>query len=407
MKQEPIVTRPARILVVDDEPRNRELLQVMLTPEGFEILTAASGEEALAIVAAHQPDLILLDVMMPGLNGYEVAGQIKRGSDTKNILVIMVTALDDRNARLLGLGAGAEDFLTKPVDRAELCVRVKNLLRLKAYGDYYDQYSQMLEGQEEIRMKQARFKDEFLSHVSHELRSPLTAIKQFTTILLGGVAGELNNQQADYQRIVLRNIVQLQSMIDDLLEVTQLENGKLAIEQEAVFVSDAVTDACHTLERTALDKGVALSFEVAPDLPPAHADPIRLRQILIILLDNALKFTPKDGAVRVQARLHPDDHRALLIAVADTGCGIAPEATERIFERLHQESAANAAGRRGLGLGLYICKELVVRQGGDIWVDSFVQEGSTFSFTVPRFSDLDAPHETGPRVASPLEVGHQ
>ena len=130
-----IAEHPARILIVDDEPRNRELLKVMLAPEGFVLTTAASGEEALAVVAEQPPDLILLDVMMPGMDGYEVALRIKSEVSTNSIPVVMVTALDDHNARVLGLGAGAEDFLTKPVDRAELSVRVRNLLRLKAYGD--------------------------------------------------------------------------------------------------------------------------------------------------------------------------------------------------------------------------------------------------------------------------------
>src|SRR5882762_2851483 len=142
-----ITDHTARILIVDDERRNRQELEALLGPEGFELLIAASGDDALAIVAQHPPDLILLDVMMPGMDGYEVAGRIKSTLATKNIPIIMITALDDRDARMLGLSAGAEDFLTKPVDRAELCVRVRNLLRLKAYGDYHDKYSQMLESE--------------------------------------------------------------------------------------------------------------------------------------------------------------------------------------------------------------------------------------------------------------------
>ena len=138
---------PARVLIVDDERHNRELLEVMLTPEGLLLQTAASGEEALAMVAQQPPDLILLDIMMPGMDGYQVAAHIKGEVSTKNIPIIMVTALDDRDARVRGLSTGAEDFLTKPVDRIELCVRVRNLLRLKAYGNYYDKYSQMLEGE--------------------------------------------------------------------------------------------------------------------------------------------------------------------------------------------------------------------------------------------------------------------
>ena len=142
-----IFDHPARILIVDDERHNRQLLEIMLGPEGFHLRAAASGEEALAMVRDQLPDLILLDIMMPGMDGYQVAARIKGDPATKNIPVIMITALDDRDARMLGLNAGAEDFLTKPVDRAELSVRVRNLLRLKAYGDYHDRYSQMLEGE--------------------------------------------------------------------------------------------------------------------------------------------------------------------------------------------------------------------------------------------------------------------
>ena len=190
-----------------------------------------------------------------------------------------------------------------------------------------------------------RFKDEFLSHVSHELRSPLTAIKQFTTILADGLAGELNKEQLEYQQIVLRNIQQLQSMIDDLLEVTRLETGKLTVEPESVSVSDAVADTFHTLQETARDKGVALSCDLAPDLPSAYADQTRLRQILIILFDNAIKFTPRGGAAALRAQLLEHDHRFLLLEVSDTGSGISPEMGERIFERLYQVSERVHASR--------------------------------------------------------------
>jgi two-component system, cell cycle sensor histidine kinase and response regulator CckA len=142
-----IADLPARLLIVDDDPYERELLEIMLKPEGFLLLTADSGEKAIAIVAKQPPDLILLDIMMPGMNGYQVTSKFKGDPATQNIPIIMITALDDRNARMLGLSAGAEDFLIKPLDRAELCARVKNLLRLKAYGDYHDRYSQMLEGE--------------------------------------------------------------------------------------------------------------------------------------------------------------------------------------------------------------------------------------------------------------------
>jgi signal transduction histidine kinase len=404
---------PARILIVDDDRHNRQLLDVMLTPEGFIVRTAASGEEALAMVAAEPPDLILLDVMMTGIDGYQVAAQIKANLLTKNIPVVMISALHDRNARMLGLRAGAEDFVTKPVDRAELCVRVRNLLRLRAYGDYYNRYSRVLEVEatsraatlvertrtlervdsellllterEKSRAEQMRFKNEFLSHVSHELRSPLTAIKQFTTILLAGLAGELNQEQRAYQEIVLRNIHQLQSMIDDLLEGTRLETGKLRVVPERASVSSAVVDAFNTLQVTARAKCITLACDLPGDLPAALADPTRLRQILIILVDNAIKFSAEGDLVTVHARLLEEHPHALLIEVSDAGCGISPEMTERIFERLYQVSGATQLSRKGLGLGLHICRELVTEHGGEIRVRSQPQKGSIFSFTLPVF----------------------
>jgi hypothetical protein len=231
-----------------------------------------------------------------------------------------------------------------------------------------------------------RFKDEFLSHVSHELRSPLTAVKQFTTILLSGLAGELNKEQREYQQVVLKNIQQLQSMIDDLLEVTRLETGKLTVDPECVSVSEAVTETLDTLQENARTKGVRLSFDLPADLPSAYADQTRLRQVLVILLDNAIKSTPDGGAVHIQARQSQQDPRFLVIEVSDTGRGLGPETVERIFERFYQASEPLQATRTGMGLGLYICKELVTRQGGRIWAKRQPMKGSTFSFTLPIFS---------------------
>lgn len=242
------------------------------------------------------------------------------------------------------------------------------------------------EALEQRRQDQLQFKDEFLSHVSHELRSPLTAIKQFSSILLDGLAGELNKEQHEYQEIVLKNIGQLQSMIDDLLEVTRLEGGKLTIEAEVLSVADGVTDIVESLEGTARAKGITLSCDLAAELPSVHADRTRLKQILIILLDNAIKFTAAGGAVTIRARRLEQDPRFLVLEVSDTGCGISPQVVERIFDRLYQAAGGQPASRKGLGLGLYICKELVTRQGGQIWVKSELEKGSTFSFTLPVFS---------------------
>ena len=148
MNTSPMVAdHTARVLIVDDERQNRRLLEVMLAPEGFDLRTAESGEQALAMTADEPPDLILLDILMPGIDGFRVVGKLKGNPATRNIPIIMVTALGDQDARMFGLSAGAEEFLTRPVDRAELVMRVRNLLRLKAYGEHYDKCSEMIENQ--------------------------------------------------------------------------------------------------------------------------------------------------------------------------------------------------------------------------------------------------------------------
>jgi hypothetical protein len=237
-----------------------------------------------------------------------------------------------------------------------------------------------------ILTHQVQFKDEFLSHVSHELRSPLTAIYQFVTILSDRLAGELNPEQDEYLGIVLTNVKQLQSMINDLLEVSRVQAGKLSIDLQCISVSDAIAYTVNTLHGAATAKGVALSSKMAPYLPLACADPTRIRQILIILVDNAVKFTPANGTVKIQVRVCEENPNFLVLEVSDSGSGISPDMTERIFDRLVQASDPALAGRQGLGLGLYICKELVTRQGGKVWATSEPGQGAVFSVTLPVFS---------------------
>ena len=224
-----IPDHPARILIVDDEAHNRQLLEVLLAPEGFLLQTAASGEEALAIVARQPPDLILLDIMMPGMDGYQVAGKIKRDLATKNILIIMITALEDRNARMLGLSAGAEDFLTKPVDRAELCVRVRNLLRLKAYGDYHDKYSQMLEGEvasraaalvESERLYRETFDAAPVGIVHADLDGQWLRVNQHLCNLLG-------YSRAELQSTAVQALVRSEDTDDDAASFRRMAAGTL------------------------------------------------------------------------------------------------------------------------------------------------------------------------------------
>ena len=234
-----------------------------------------------------------------------------------------------------------------------------------------------------VRKEQLVMKDRILSHVSHELRTPLTALHQFVTILLDGLAGNINAEQKEYLEIALKNANQLNEMIEDLLDSTRIDSGKMLFHPEAVSLQAIMGEIHLTLRSMASEKKISLTVDIDADLPRLYADPVRVRQVLLNLLDNALKFTQEGGAIKIRGGMFERDPGFVCVSVTDTGPGISPEAQKNLFQRLHQEDNAGAASRKGLGLGLYISKEIISRHHGNIWVDSQPGGGTTFSFTLP------------------------
>jgi signal transduction histidine kinase len=380
MKKEPL-----QVLVVEDNAGDARLLREMFStekPGSFEVTHLLRMSEALIHLAKGATDIVLLDMGLPDGHGLDTVRRAR--AVAPGVPVIVLTGLDDEALAAQAMREGAQDYLIKG--------QIESRALPRALRHAIDRHRMQTET-DLIRTHQLRFKDEFLSHVSHELRSPLNAIYQFVSILLDKLAGDLKPEQHQYLEIVLRNVKQLQAMIDDLLEVTRVHAGKLTIELQCTSVSDAIAYTVNTLQGAATVKGVTLSVDIESCLPLVCADPTRVRQILIILVDNAIKFTPANGAVKVKACMLETDTNLLLLEVSDSGCGINPGLTEQIFERLFQASDPALAGRQGLGLGLYICKELVTRQGGHIWAKSTPGHGAVLSVTLPVFSlpDLIAP----------------
>jgi signal transduction histidine kinase len=367
-----------QVLLVEDNAGDAKLLRHMFSkerPGSFELTHLLRMSEAVIHLAKGGVDIVLLDMGLPDGHGLDTVRRAHAAAPA--VPVIVLTGLDDEALAAEAMKEGAQDYLIKG--------QIENRALPRALRHAIERHRMQTEA-DLMRTHQMQFKDEFLSHASHELRSPLTAIYQFVTILLDRLAGELKPEQHEYLEIVLRNVKQLQSMITDLLEVTRVQAGKLIIDLQCTSASDAIIYTVNTLQGAATEKGITLSSDVEGRLPPACADSTRLRQILIILVDNAIKFTPADGAVKVQARLHEKDPNFLVLEVSDSGCGISPDMIERIFERLFQAPDPALTGRKGLGLGLYICKELVTRQGGQIWAKSTLGQGAIFSFTLPVFS---------------------
>jgi len=239
---------------------------------------------------------------------------------------------------------------------------------------------------EEARQERARLQEKLLSHVSHELRTPLTAVYLFTTNVLDGILGDLTPEQHEHLTLALDNVKQLQSMVNDLLEITRVETHKLTVELQHVNLVKLIADVLATCRANAASKHISLGADVAPDFPFVWADPARLRQILINLIDNGIKFTPERGNIFVESRRFVEDDGFVRISVSDTGCGISPENCAIVFERLAQVKSTTEASRSGLGLGLFISRDLVSLQGGQIWVESQLGHGSIFYLTLPVFS---------------------
>jgi signal transduction histidine kinase len=366
------------VLLVEDNSSDARLLREMFSREkqgSFELTHVTHMREAEIRLSKGDVDIVLLDMGLPDGHGIEILRRARAAAPA--VVMIVLTGLEDEAVAAEAMKKGAQDYLIKgQIENRALPQALRHAMerqRMQAEADL-------------MRKNEIKLRDDFISHVSHELRSPLTSIYSFNSIIADGLAGQTTPQQDEYLQIILRNVGQLRAMIEDLLEVTQERTGKLTIELQPVSVNEAAAYAVDTVKGSAKQQEITLSFFPTAGLSSAFADATRVRQILTILLDNAVKFTPAGGTVTIKAREYEKDTSMVLIEVSDTGCGIKPEETGRVFEHLYQVTDPGSAGRRGLGLGLHIAKDLVTRQGGKIWVTSLPGKGSLFSFTLPIFS---------------------
>jgi signal transduction histidine kinase len=367
----------AHVLLIEDNPGDADLVRLRLVEASSDLEVScvnrlSSGLQALT---DKTPAVVLLDLNLPDSHGADTYRSILKKAPT--VPIVVLSGLEDELLATKAVHQGVQDYLVKgKFDSKQLTRAICYAIERQA----------LLISLDMSRKQQLQFKDEFLSHVSHELRTPLTSIHQFVTILLDGLAGNISDEQREHLTTVLGSANQLRTMIDDLLEATRAESGKLRVEVRCIGVGDVVHQAAAMLSATAKEKNIGLTVSVDNAIPLVSADPERILQILINLLDNALKFTPAGGSVTVTAGLSPKDPEYVCISVADTGRGVSPESKHLIFERLYQDPNASIMSRKGLGLGLYIVQELVKLHGGRIWLESQVGHGSTFSFTLPLFS---------------------
>jgi signal transduction histidine kinase len=367
----------AHVLLIEDNPGDADLVRLRLieAKNTSEVNCVGRLSDGLASLSRSQPSVILLDLNLPDCHGAETFRKVL--DKCPNTPIVILSGQDDEALASKALHQGVQDYLVKGDFTS------KHLERAMRYAV---ERQGLVRSLEISRKQQLEFKNRFLSHVSHELRTPLTCIHQYVTILLDGLAGPVAPEQSDHLKTVLKSVNQLHAMIRDLLEATRAESGKMRVEPRCVAVDSLIHQAVAMMNPTAQEKKIGLEVALDHRIPLVLADPDRVLEILINLMDNALKFTPVDGSVVVRACLIETDPGMIYISVTDTGRGINAEAKALIFERLFQDPESVDNNRSGLGLGLYISKELVNLQGGKIWVSSEPGLGSTFTFTLPLYS---------------------
>jgi signal transduction histidine kinase len=368
---------PARVLLVEDNPGDADLVRLRLV-EGaspVEVNCVPRLADALACLDVETPTLVLLDLNLPDSRGADTFRRIMKKAP--NVPVVILSGQDDEVLALKAVHLGVQDYLVKGD------ITSKQLERALRYAI---ERQGVLRALEMARKRQIEFKDQFLSHVSHELRTPLTCIYQYVTLLLDGLAGPLAPNQSDHLKAVLKSVNQLHAMIRDLLEATRAESGKLRVEPRCVDMSELVRQAVAMMAPSAGEKHIVLESKLDTSIPLVFADPDRALEVLINLMDNAIKFTPAEGRVTVTASAQETDPSAVYVSVSDSGRGIPQDSLSQVFDRLFQDPNAVDGNRNGLGLGLYIAKEIVLRHGGRMWAASEPASGSTFSFTLPFYS---------------------
>ena len=380
----------AKILIVDDEKKNIKLLKGMLFSENYKLLEACSGEEALGLVPAIQPDLILLDVMMPGINGFEVCRQLKQNDKTKTIPIVMVTALREKEHRMKALEAGADDFLSKPVDHTELVIRIKSLLRIKSYHDeLLDSYTEIAEKNEKL-LELEKIKEGLTHMIIHDLRNPLGALSGFIELTLFDKQN-LSKDQLELIQGCASSCHDLKDMVQSLLDIHKMEEGKLELKKEEIHLGEVIDSTMRQFALKANTKQVALHFHKPDRLPMIPVDRSLMKRVIANLLNNAIRHTNTDGTVTITAQ-HPQENGCLHIRVEDTGDGLAPEYHQKVFDKFEQAHLKKKGVNVGAsGLGLAFCKLAVEAHGGRIWVESDGEgKGANFEFTLP----IKQSHET-------------
>ncbi len=372
------------ILIVDDTPQNLKVLADFLRNQGYKARPVSSGKLALRAAETSPPDLVLLDINMPEMNGYEVCEAFKAHPKLKDIPIIFISALSETLDKVRAFNVGGIDYITKPFQFEEVQVRIRTHLALMQLNQNLSQQNQALQTSLKRQQELEEQRDNLLHMIVHDLRAPLSGIIGYLSLLERG-AGTFSEKQQRHLNLAIQSSQTLIDMISELLDVYKLENGEMPLFRDSKDICQTILQATETLEGMFTDKVLISELPQAPAL--VFLDHDLIRRVMINLLSNALKFTPRGGEIKILAKMGDD---RLTVAVQDSGSGIPEELQAKIFEKFGQAELRQENRRYSTGLGLTFCRMVVEAHGGKIGVSSQMGQGSRFEFVLPLSASVTA-----------------
>ncbi|NTW32049.1 MAG: hybrid sensor histidine kinase/response regulator [Bacteroidetes bacterium] len=354
------------ILIVDDILSNLKVLGDILRDEGYKVRPVLNGMMALQVAGKEKPDLIILDIMMPDMDGYEDCRQLKKIPNLSDIPIIFISALNDSDYIVKALKLGGVDYITKPFQAEEVKARVATHLKI------------CLQNQELQRINAE--KDKLLSIIAHDLRGPLGGFMTLTKMMEEDYQFLTPDKKRDISLNLGNSAQNIYNLLENLLEWAQMQRGQIAFKPQILNLKNIVNECMKTIIETARDKAIVVDVEIQNEMK-IFADTNMLQTIIRNLSSNAIKFTPKRGKVSISAKCN--ENKIAVISVKDTGTGMDKEMLGNIFSISSKNRRPGTEGEPSTGLGLLLCKEFVEKNDGEIWAESEEGKGSVFYFTIP------------------------
>jgi two-component system sensor histidine kinase/response regulator len=367
-----IVKSDYKILIVDDVMSNVLLLKILLTNEKYQVCTANCGNMCIEQAKAEKPDLILLDVMMPDISGFDAAQILKKDPETAHIPIIFLTALNNPSDLVHGFQVGANDFLTKPFNKEELVVRVFHQIKLVAA-------TRIIEHQNEELRATISNRDKMYSVIAHDLRSPMASIRMVLNLVVNAMSPDIIGPELfELLDKANRESEDVHDLLDNLLKWTKSQTGRLNVVRQDLDLNDIIPGVVDIFEMIAQTKKIDLKYQGSSKPVVVYADNDMLKTVVRNFLSNAIKFSSENSSIEITLSEEGDFAK---VSVRDHGVGIAPERIDSIFKK--GETTYGTGGEEGSGLGLQLCADFARKIGGDVMVESTLGEGSTFSVLVP------------------------